>query len=119
MSISESESRVMSVLWQESPLDSGEIVRRVAPVENWSPKTVRTLLERLVEKGALKRRRLGRGYRYEPLIDRERWLRDQAGNLVDRHCDGRLAPLVAAFARAEQLTEEDRREIVDLLERLK
>lgn len=119
MNISESESRVMAVLWQESPLDSGEIVRRVAPAENWSPKTVRTLLDRLMEKGALARHRVGRAYRYEPLIEREQWLSDRAGSLVDRHCDGRLAPLVAAFARSEKLSDEDRREILDMLEQMK
>lgn len=109
----------MSVLWAESPLDSGEVVRRVAPVEDWSPKTVRTLLDRLVGKGALKRRKSGQRYQYEPLIEREHWLRDQTENLLDHHCDGRLAPLVAAFARSERLTADDRREILELLEKLK
>lgn len=119
MKISESESRVMEVLWQESPLPSGQIVKRVAPACGWSPKTVRTLLDRLVEKAALERRSENRSYLYQPLITRQSWLRDQAGSLIENHCDGRLAPLVAAFADKENISDEDRREILQLLERLK
>jgi predicted transcriptional regulator len=119
MKISESESRVMEVLWQESPLQSGDIVSRVAPACGWSPKTVRTLIDRLVDKGALERDGEGRHYRYRPLLSRQEWLHGQTGSLVDAHCDGRLAPLVAAFVEAEAISDEDRREILDLLERLK
>lgn len=119
MKISESESRVMEVLWQESPLQSGQIVKRVAPACDWSPKTVRTLLDRLVEKGALERHSESRHYLYQPLITRQSWLRDQAGSLIETHCDGRLAPLVAAFADRENISDKDRREILELLGRLK
>ncbi len=119
MNISESESRVMEVLWREHPLTSSEVVERVAPGENWSPKTVRTLLTRLTEKGALAREPEGRTYRFRPLIEREDWLREKAGQLVNQHLDGRLAPLVAAFAEREGLSEADREEIRSLLEKLK
>jgi BlaI family transcriptional regulator, penicillinase repressor len=119
MKISESESQVMEVLWRDQPLTSGEIVERISRVEDWSPKTVRTLLDRLVAKGALVRHKRDRVYSYECLIGREQWLRDQAGQLVDNHCQGRLAPLVAAFASREKLTDADRREILDLLEGMK
>lgn len=119
MRITESESHVMEALWKASPLTSGAIVRRVAPVAGWSPKTVRTLLDRLIDKGALSRDKQGRQYRYRPLLSREQWLRQQAAELVENHCDGRLAPLVAAFADAEHISPSDRREILELLEKLK
>ncbi len=80
---------------------------------------MRTLLNRLADKRALKRRMVGRRYLYEPMIDRDSWLREQAGSLIDRHCHGRLAPLVAAFTESEQLDADDRRQLLELLERLR
>lgn len=118
MKITASESQVMEVLWRESPLESGDIAQRLAPETQWSPKTVRTLLDRLVAKRAIERCKRGRHYSYRPLLSREQWLHDQTESLVRTHCDGRLAPLVAAFAQAEQLSETDREEIRALLEKL-
>lgn len=108
----------MEVLWRENPLESGEIAQRLATETQWSPKTVRTLLDRLAAKRAVERCKRDRHYSYRPLVSREQWLRDQTESLVKTHCDGRLAPLVAAFAQGETLTEKDREEIRGLLERL-
>ena len=72
-----------------------------------------------MKKGALARNSESRHYRYQPLLTRREWLRSQTGSLVDTHCNGRLAPLVAAFVDAESISAEDRREILELLERLK
>lgn len=118
VNISPSESRVMEVLWRNSPLESGEIAARLRPDTQWSPKTVRTLLDRLVAKRAVERTRRGRNYCYSPRLSRQQWLHRQTESLVKTHCDGRLAPLVAAFARTEQLSDTDREEIRALLEKL-
>lgn len=115
MKISESEAQVMEVLWEQHPKTSGEVVEAVSRREDWSPKTIRTLLTRLLEKGAVSRSGSGRQYRYSPEISREEWLRDRAGNLIETHCRGRLAPLVSAFASSESLSEEDRAEILAIL----
>lgn len=118
MKISASESQVMEVLWREHPLESGVIAQRLATGTDWSPKTVRTLLDRLTAKRAIERCKRDRHYRYRPLLSREQWLHDQTESLVTTHCDGRLAPLVAAFAQSEKLSENDREEIRALLEKL-
>ncbi|MDQ2070814.1 BlaI/MecI/CopY family transcriptional regulator [Natronospira bacteriovora] len=118
MKISESESRVMEVLWDAQPQHSGDIVAAVTAREDWSPKTVRTLLARLLDKGAVRREGGSRPFLYSPCLSREDWLREQTGQLVDSHCQGRLAPLVSAFARREKLSEEDRREILAILKEM-
>lgn len=105
----------MEVLWDRHPRTSGEVVEAVAELEAWSPKTVRTLLDRLTAKGAVSRRRVGRRYCYRPEFTREQWLRERAGELVHTHCRGRLAPLVSAFASEEALSASDREEILALL----
>ncbi|MEA5446022.1 BlaI/MecI/CopY family transcriptional regulator [Gammaproteobacteria bacterium AB-CW1] len=118
MKISDAEVRVMEALWAAQPLGSGEVVEAVSAHEDWSPKTIRTLLDRLHRKGAVRREKAGRQYHYWPCLAREEWLRQQTGELIGKHCDGRLAPLVSAFASNESISEQDRREILALLEEM-
>lgn len=105
----------METLWDQHPKTSGQVVEAISRNQDWSPKTIRTLLARLVDKGAVSRSGAGRGYRYSPALSREDWLSECAGNLIETHCEGRLAPLVSAFAHRESLSEKDRREILAIL----
>jgi BlaI family transcriptional regulator, penicillinase repressor len=116
MNISDAEARVMEVLWTDAPLNAREIIARLSGVEAWSPKTIRTLLDRLHAKGAIERGRQDRVFIYGPLLDRDDWLKSQTSELVERHCQGRLAPLVSAFASSEALSEADRQEILAILQ---
>lgn len=116
MNISDAEAQVMEVLWTSAPLSSRDVIERLSEVEEWSPKTVRTLLDRLHAKGAVERSRQDRLFVYSPLLARDQWLTTQTDELIQRHCHGRLAPLVSAFADARPLSEQDRKEILAILE---
>ncbi len=116
MNISDAEARVMAVLWASAPLSSGQVVACLSNEENWSPKTIRTLLDRLHAKGALARELPDRVYLYRPLISHQQWLQTQATALVETHFNGRLAPLVSAFASSQPLSDRDREEILAILE---
>ena len=116
--ISASELDVMEVLWAEAPLAASDVVERVAH-RDWSPQTVKTLLARLVDKGALSAERDGRRYLYAPAVARA----DHAGGLVrklsERLFGGRAAPLVAHLAEADGLTDADLDELEALVARLR
>ena len=62
--ISNAEFEIMDVLWAQSPLGASDVAGRLADKTKWSSKTVKTLLARLVEKGALGHRSEGRRYLY-------------------------------------------------------
>ena len=72
LAISEAESRVMDVLWQQAPRTSEDIVAALLPT-GWHEKTIRTLLNRLLGKGAVSAQKEGRRYLYSPLLRRETW----------------------------------------------
>ena len=71
--ISEAESRVMEVLWQRAPQASDEVVAALRTSTDWHEKTIRTLLNRLLGKGAISAEREGRRYLYSPVLTREAW----------------------------------------------
>ena len=70
-SISDAEWEVMTVIWASNPIAAGEVVEKLAGRKNWSPRTIKTLLNRLVSKRALAFEVEGKRYLYRPTIDRE------------------------------------------------
>ena len=117
--ISEAEHAVMEVLWERSPLTATEVCEMVCRARDWSLPTVKTLLSRLVQKGAIETRPDGRRFLYSPLLERVDYVGEESQRLVDRLFGGRAAPLFAHLAEAEALTPDDIAEIEALLKELK
>jgi BlaI family penicillinase repressor len=107
MQISEAESVVMEVLWAGSPRTAEEVIEVLSSTQHWQEPTIKTLLNRLLKKGAIEAERDGRRYLYTPLLAREDWVRAQSSSLLDRLFGGRLAPLVAQFQQDGGLSRED------------
>ena len=119
MQISEAESVVMDVLWRgSSPMTSEAVVQALAATHDWQEPTIKTLLNRLLNKGAISAERDGRRYRYVPVLKREDWLSDESGSLLDRLFGGRVAPLVAHFSERRKLSKKDIAELRRLIEEL-
>jgi predicted transcriptional regulator len=114
--ISEAESRVMEVLWQRAPQTSEEIVAILAEPTGWHEKTIRTLLNRLLGKGAISASKDGRRYLYSPRLRREDWQQLESRSLLDRVFGGKLAPLLAHFSQHENLTAKDLAELRKLID---
>ena len=118
MAISESEAVVMEVLWQRHPLGADEVVALLAERSDWAEATVKTLLNRLMNKGAIRAERDGRRYLYSPVLEREAWVAQQSEGFVERLFGGRVAPLVAHFSERGKLSQADIAELRRLVEEL-
>lgn len=118
MQISEAESVVMDVLWRRSPQSADEVVAALADEQQWQEATIKTLLNRLLNKGAVHAERQGRRYLYSPLLKRDEWLTRESKGLLDRLFGGRVAPLVAHFSEHRKLSRKDIAELKKLIEEL-
>ena len=116
MRISKSESLVMEALWQQSPLTADDIGAALATSTDWSQATVKTLINRLLQKKAVQADRDGRRYLYRPIVERDDFVTHESQGLLDRLFDGRLAPLVAHISDHQRLTPEDIAELKALIE---
>lgn len=116
MPISDAESLVMEVLWNEHPLSAEEVVAALAKTMDWQEPTIKTLLNRLLNKGAIAAERDGRRYLYRPLLSREDYVHAESKSLLDRLFDGRVAPLVAHFSERRKLSKKDIGELKRLIE---
>jgi len=116
--ISAAESQVMEALWRKAPLTPEEIIAATAKPNDWGPGTVRTLITRLLRKGALAGARQEGGYFYRPLISRADYVRSESQVLLDRLFGGQVAPLVTHFVTQQKLTAADVRKLRKLIEEL-
>jgi len=105
--VSDAEAQVMEVLWQSSPRSTDEIAASLQGQREWQIATIKTLLNRLLKKGAVAAEKDGRRYLYSAVLSREAWLSHQSLGLVDRLFNGRLAPLVAHFGAERGLSQAD------------
>lgn len=106
VSISDAESVVLAVLWRTGPATTEAIVGALGR-QRWQESTIKTLLNRLLKKGAIRARKDGRRYIDTPLLTREQWLSSESEGLLDRLFGGRVAPLVAHFSKHQKLTKKD------------
>ena len=118
MQISEAESIVMDVLWREHPRSADDVVAALADARHWQEATIKTLLNRLLNKGAIAAEKDGRRYLYTPVLKREDWLIDESESLLDRLFGGRIVPLVAHFSEHRKLSRKDVAELRKLLEEI-
>lgn len=120
IAISDAESQVMEVLWQSAtPMPAEEVVAALAVEQDWQEATVKTLLNRLLKKGAVSARKDGRRYLYSPVLKREQWLTTESVGMVERLFGGRIAPLVAHFGKQHKLSKEDLDELTRLVKEMR
>jgi predicted transcriptional regulator len=117
--VSDAELQVLQLLWDEAPLGATDIAERIGPSNSWSLATVKTLLSRLLAKGAIAADADGRRFHYRPAIGRDEVAGKQAGRLVERLFGGRVSPLVAHLAEQGDLDPEDLAELEALIKKLK
>jgi BlaI family penicillinase repressor len=118
MSITPAESRIMDALWAKSPLTADEVVAAVAGPQGWGEATVKTLINRLLKRKAIRSERIDGRVRYVPLLERADYLQAESQGLLDRLFEGRLTPLVAHFAEHRTLKPEEIKRLRKLLEAL-
>ena len=116
--ISDAEAMVMEVLWGASPRSAEEVIAALADSTGWAEPTIKTLLNRLLNKGAISAEKDGRRYLYSPVLRREAWVQQQSEGLLARLFGGRVAPLVAHFSERGRLTPADIAELKRLVSEL-
>jgi len=115
--ISEAELEVMKVLWVESPQTANEIIERLESTTDWKPKTIRTLINRLVQKEAVSyHQEKGRLYTYYPLVSQESYLQVETKSLLKRFYGAAFKPLLVNFLKEEKLSSEDINELKRILD---
>ena len=112
--ISDAEWEVMRVAWSKGQVTAQEVINGLAD-HGWRPTTIKTMLNRLLKKGALLHKAEGRLYTYRPAVRMEDCIRHESQSFLDRVFGGDPAPLLVHFVKYARLRPEDLDELRKIL----
>jgi BlaI family penicillinase repressor len=114
--ISDAEWRVMQVIWENSPITANEVIDQLENNTDWKPKTVKTLIRRLVEKKVLGFHKEGKAYLYYPIVSENESIRVESENFLQKVFNGSLNLMLANFIEEQRLSEEDIKELKRIID---
>ena len=117
--ISESEHLVMKVIWNDNPITSMKIIHALTEITDWKPKTIKTLINRLLRKGAIGYKASGNKYNYYPLIEEEVFIKAESRSFLRRVFGGAMKPMLSTMVENEDLSPEDIEDLKRILEKKK
>lgn len=115
--ISEAEYEVMRIVWQNAPVSTNEIVERLEKTTSWNPKTIQTLIKRLVTKRALTYEKEGRMFVYTPLVAENEYVSQESSSFLKKYYNGNISAMLSAFLDNDKLSASDSDDLRSLLDR--
>ena len=115
--ISEAEYQVMKIIWNASvPINTNQVVEQLEESTAWKPKTIHTLLSRLVKKGALSYEKEGRVFVYTALVAESEILAHENDSFLNRFYGGSLNPMIVNLIEQDMLSDDDITALRQILE---
>ena len=115
--ISEAEFEVMKIVWKHAPISTNDITDRLLRTTSWSPKTIQTLIKRLVIKEALTYEKQGRVFVYTPLVKENEYIDQKSTSFLKRYYDGDITAMLSYYIENDRLSETDIDHLRSLLSR--
>ncbi len=105
--ISEAEFEVMKIVWKHAPISTNEITDKLLQTTSRSPKTIQTLIKRLVTKGVLAYEKQSRMFVYTPVVKKSEYIGQKSNSFLKRYYNGDISAMVSAFIENDRLSETD------------
>ena len=105
--ISEAEFEVMQIVWKHAPISTNEITERLIKTTTWSPKTIQTLIKRLVTKGALSYEKQSRVFVYTPLVKESEYICQESNSFLERYYNGDITAMLSTYVENDRLSETE------------
>jgi len=113
--ISNAEWFVLKVIWDHPEISSINIIKELKDKSQWKPATVKSLINRLLNKNAIGFNKSGNEYLYFPLISEDKCIRLESQSFVNRVFNGSIKSMLLTFAQSEELSKTDIAELKNIL----
>lgn len=113
--ISEAEYEVMKIVWNNAPINTNEITDVLTQTTKWSPKTIQTLIKRLVNKGALSYEKNSRVFVYTPLVQEQEYIEQQSSSFLKRYFNGNIGAMLNNYLENDVLSNNEIAELREIL----
>lgn len=105
--ISEAEFEVMKIVWKCAPISTNEITEKLTQTTTWNPKTIQTLIKRLVTKGVLSYEKQSRVFVYTPLVKENEYINQESRSFLKRFYNGDITAMLSAYIDNDKLSESE------------
>jgi BlaI family penicillinase repressor len=116
--ILETEWDILDALWQLERATAREVTESLTAKRGWAYSTVKTLLDRMVDKGLVAGRQVGNVWEYTPSMPRQKAQRWAWRRFVDVAFGGAVAPTLAFVAKEGKLSKQERAELRAVLDQM-
>lgn len=115
--ISEAEYEVMRIIWKYAPISTNEIVEKLEATTSWNPKTIQTLIKRLVTKRAVTYEKEHRMFVYTPLVGESEYISQESSTFLKKYYNGNISTMLSAYLDNDKLSESEIDDLRKLLEK--
>ena len=91
----------------KAPINTNEITEKLLQTTNWSPKTIQTLIKRLVTKGVLTYEKQSRVFVYTPLVKECEYISQESNSFLNRYYNGDITSMLSAYIENDKLSETE------------
>ena len=105
--ISEAEFEVMKVIWKYAPISTNEVTEKLTQTTDWSPKTIQTMLKRLVTKKALTYEKQSRVFVYTPLVPETEYIRQESNSFLNKYYNGNIVSMLTSYVEDDKLSKTE------------
>lgn len=105
--ITEAEWQIMKVIWEKRRITAAEIIETLKTSTDWSPKTIHSLISRLVSKGAISKKKSAAQYEYAPLVSRDDCIKDEAESMAKKLYGGSFFKMVSNFIDDDKMSKNE------------
>ena len=113
--ISNAEWEVMKIIWTKSKISSINIIAELKDKSDWKPATVKSLINRLLNKNIIGFNKLGYEYLYFPLFSEDECIKSESFSFINKVFNGSIKSMLLTFAQSEELSELDIKELKNIL----
>ena len=115
--ISEAELEVIKIIWELGQATSSQIVDRLYQISDWKPKTIQTLITRLVTKGAIKAEHTGgKAFLYSPCVSEDNYRAHANSTFLQKLYDGSVNSMLASFVKEQKISRADLEKLKKMLD---
>ena len=104
--ISEAEFEVMKVIWKYA-ISTNEVTEKLTQTTDWSPKTIQTMLKRLVTKKALTYEKQSRVFVYTPLVPETEYIRQESNSFLNKYYNGNIVSMLTSYLEDDKLSKTE------------
>lgn len=114
--ISDSEWEIMKIIWQNDSITSTKIINELQEKTNWKASTIKTLINRLLNKEAISFTKKGKEYYYFSIVSEEECIKKESKSFLSKVFNGSLNSMVVNFVKSQKLTKTEIDELKSILD---